>query len=262
MSSSGRGQVLVPWPNRIEDGSYEFDGAHQELPIDERRTQCAIHGLVRWAAWRPVERESHRVVLALDLDPQPGYPFSLALRIEYELSERGLRVTTTAANVGADRCPFGAGAHPYLSPGSASVDTAILHLPAGRILEANSRGIPVGSLPVDGTEFDFRNARPVGSTLLEVRQPRVPCHKLGLRMGDSRFPARFARAGRPGAYLAIIEPGEIAAGDRIEVVERPYHPVTIGLIAEVFAGDHGRRRELLAAPALPEGWLRWALRAA
>jgi aldose 1-epimerase len=167
MSPSGRGQVLVPWPNRIEDGSYEFDGAHQELPINERRTQCAIHGLVRWAAWRLVESDRHRVVLAHDLDPQPGYPFSLALRIEYELSERGLRVTTTAANMGAHRCPFGAGAHPYLSPGPPAVDTAILHVPAGRVLEADGRGIPVGSRAVDGTTLDYREPRPVGATRLD-----------------------------------------------------------------------------------------------
>ena len=54
----------------------------------------------------------------------------------------------------------------------------------------------------------------VGSAVLQVTSPRVPCWKLGVRMGDPRFPARFAAAGRPGAYLAILEEGEIGAGDR------------------------------------------------
>jgi MOSC domain-containing protein YiiM len=100
----------------------------------------------------------------------------------------------------------------------------------------------------------------VGNALLEVRQPRVPCYKLGLRMGDPRFPARFARAGRPGAYLAIVEEGEIAAGDPITIVERPSHEVTVGLIADVYLGDHSRRLDLLAAPALPAEWRSWASR--
>ena len=79
-------------------------------------TGTAIHGLVRWAAWTVAEREPDRVVVRHDLHPQPGYPFSLAIRIEYVLSADGLRVSTTATNVGGDPCPFGAGAHPYLFP--------------------------------------------------------------------------------------------------------------------------------------------------
>ena len=52
MSSSGRGQVLIPWPNRLEDGSYEFDGKHYQLPLNEPERRNAIHGLVRWTTWR------------------------------------------------------------------------------------------------------------------------------------------------------------------------------------------------------------------
>jgi aldose 1-epimerase len=46
MSSSGRGQVLIPWPNRLEGGSYEFDGKHHQLPLNEPERRNAIHGLV------------------------------------------------------------------------------------------------------------------------------------------------------------------------------------------------------------------------
>jgi MOSC domain-containing protein YiiM len=99
----------------------------------------------------------------------------------------------------------------------------------------------------------------VGSTLLEVRQPRLPCFKLGLRMDDPRFPRRFAEAGRPGAYLAIIEEGEIGAGDRIEVVSRPSHHVTVGLIALTYLRERHRLHELLEADALPLNWREWIL---
>ena len=126
MSSSGRGQVLIPWPNRLEDGSYEFGGQTHQLPIDDVEERDAIHGLVRWVSWRPGEREPHRVVMEHLLHPRPGYPFSLALAIEYRLSEDGLGVTTTATNVGRVSCPFGSGAHPYLTLGTGTVDEIIL----------------------------------------------------------------------------------------------------------------------------------------
>jgi aldose 1-epimerase len=165
--SSARGQVLIPWPNRIEDGSYEFDGRRHELPLTEPERRNAIHGLVRWSVWDAVELEADRVVLEHALRPQPGYPFSLSLRLEYTLSDRGLRVRTTAANTGAEACPYGAGAHPYLTVGTESVDSAVLQVPAGTVLEPDERGLPTGSAPVEGTEYDFREARPVASTRLD-----------------------------------------------------------------------------------------------
>jgi len=67
----------------------------------------------------------------------------------------------------------------------------------------------------------------VGSALLEVTQPRLPCFKLGIRMGDPRFPRRFLAAGRPGAYLRIVEAGQVRAGDAVRVVSRPESGVTL-----------------------------------
>src|SRR5499433_4206124 len=134
MSSSGRGQVLIPWPNRLQDGIYEFDGRDHQLPLNEPERHNAIHGLVRWAAWRAVARQPHRVLMEHILHPQPGYPFSLRLGIEYTLSASGLRVRTTATNVGAVACPYGSGAHPYLTLGTTTIDRLILRVPARSIL--------------------------------------------------------------------------------------------------------------------------------
>jgi aldose 1-epimerase len=164
---SGRGQLLIPWPNRIEDGSYELDGRRHQLPLDEPERQNAIHGLVRWSAWRIAERENDSAVLEHVLHPRPGYPFSLALRVEYSLSDDGLTVRTAAANVGAETAPYGMGAHPYLAVGGGRVDATELGVPAGTVLEANERGIPVGAAPVEGTELDFRIARAIGTTKLD-----------------------------------------------------------------------------------------------
>jgi aldose 1-epimerase len=167
MCTSGRGQVLLPWPNRLEDGRYEYDGRQHQLPLTEPSTGNAIHGLVRWAAWNAIEHEPHRVVMHHRLHPQPGYPFSLEVDVEYALSQAGLRVTTTATNVGSEGCPFGCGAHPYLSVGTQTVDTTLLHVPARTVLHSDERGLPTETAPVDGTELDFRHPRPIGSAVLD-----------------------------------------------------------------------------------------------
>jgi aldose 1-epimerase len=167
MSSSGRGQVLIPWPNRLEGGSYEFDGKHHQLPLNEPERRNAIHGLVRRAAWNVAEREAHRVVMQHVLHPQPGYPFSLRTSIEYALSDRGLRVRTTTTNVGSERCPYGRGAHPYLTLGTATIDRLFLTLPARTVLQSDQRGLPTNLKAVEGTGYDFRQSRRIGSTVLD-----------------------------------------------------------------------------------------------
>ncbi len=129
---SGRGQVLIPWPNRLEDGSYEFDGRRHQAPVDDPAENDAIHGLVRWASWAVGRRTPESVAMEHLLHPRPGYPFSLALRIEYTLSDTGLSVTTTATNVGPDPCPYGCGSHPYLTLGTRQVDSLVLRAPAAR----------------------------------------------------------------------------------------------------------------------------------
>ena len=93
----------------------------------------------------------------------------------------------------------------------------------------------------------------VGSAVLEVAQPRLPCFKLGIRLGDDDFPRRFQEAGRMGAYLRIIYEGVVAPGDGIEVVSRPEHGVTLGGMIEAL-GDQESLRKLLRAPELPAYW--------
>jgi aldose 1-epimerase len=164
---SGRGQLLIPWPNRIQDGRYVFGGKRHQLPLTEPELGNAIHGLVRWAAWDIAEREPNRAVMEHVVHPQPGYPFALALSVEYTLSESGLSVRTTATNLGAGACPYGSGAHPYLALGTSRVDPLVLRAPGGRVLVHDERDLPVGSKPVEGTEYDFRQPRPIGDARLD-----------------------------------------------------------------------------------------------
>ena len=93
----------------------------------------------------------------------------------------------------------------------------------------------------------------VGSTLLEVTQPRLPCFKLGIRMNDARFPKAFQIVGRHGAYFRVIEEGDVGAGDAIEVVERPTHGVTLQDMVHALR-EPAKRAALQSVPRLPEFW--------
>lgn len=190
MSTSGRGQVLLPWPNRVQGGAYAFGGRTHQLPLDEPAAGNAIHGLVRWAGWAVADREPSRAVLTHTLYPQPGYPFALDLSVEYALLPGGLEVRTSATNVGPEPCPFGAGTHPYLTVGTPSVDSALLRVPANSVLTSDEHGIPVGSGPVDGTDADFREARTIGETRLDTAFTGLVRDRDGLARVELRHPDR------------------------------------------------------------------------
>lgn len=168
MSTSGRGQALLPWPNRIDRGRYTFAGQTYQLPLTEPEAGNAIHGLTRWLNWVLVDQTPSRVALGLLLHPQVGYPFLLALEIAYTLTAAGLETRTTARNVGAAPLPFGAGQHPYFTLGVAPIDSLRLTLPAATYLPTNDRGIPTGRAPVAGTDLDFRAQRPIGPAALDT----------------------------------------------------------------------------------------------
>jgi aldose 1-epimerase len=167
LSPSGRGQVLIPWPNRVQGGAYDFAGRSYQLALDEPAEGNAIHGLVRWAGWTVAERSASRVVVRHTLQPTPGYPFRLELEIDYALTDAGLAVRTKATNASSEPCPFGSGAHPYLRAGTTTVDALFLRAPARFVLHADEHGIPTGTHPVDGTDHDFRVSRAIGTTKLD-----------------------------------------------------------------------------------------------
>ena len=167
-SHGGRGQVLAPWPNRLGDGRYTFQGAQAQAPINEPERGNAIHGLVRWMPWRMVGRAQNQVTMACELRPSPAYPFALRLTLEYRLGRDGLTVATEAENLGEVDLPFGLGFHPYLTVGTPTVDQIRLTVPAERRLICDDRGLPTTSAPVSGTEFDFTQGRLIGVTRLDT----------------------------------------------------------------------------------------------
>jgi aldose 1-epimerase len=167
MPSVGRGQLLVPWPNRIRDGRYAFEERTLALPLTEPGRANASHGLVRWVAWTLEEHSAASVSLTYRLMAQTGYPWTLDLHVLYDLSADGLTVTQTATNLSSSPAPYASGAHPYLRVGSGPVDGWELTVPASLRLVTDDRLIPVGDESVDGTPYDFRVSRPVRDTVVD-----------------------------------------------------------------------------------------------
>jgi aldose 1-epimerase len=196
-SSAGRGQVLAPWPNRLDGGRYEFDGRRGAAAIDEPELGNAIHGLVRWLPWLLDSKTDDAVALGCVLHPQPAYPWRLELGLEYRLVGDGLEVLARATNASAEAAPLGIGFHPYLTVGI-PVDEMRLTIPASRRLTTDDRALPVGEADVAGTEFDFtvgRPSAPCGST--PVSPASLVSRTAGRAPGSSRPTANASsRSGR------------------------------------------------------------------
>lgn len=165
--TAGRGHLLLPWPNRIANATYRFDGVEHHLPVTEAKTGSAIHGLTRRQTWDVVEQRRDGVLLAYDLAPQPGYPFALRLEVDHALTPDGLRVRVGATNVGDRRAPYAAGAHPYLTVGTELVDQLVVQVPADTYYPIDDRGIPTGRDPVAATAFDLREPEVLGRRLID-----------------------------------------------------------------------------------------------
>jgi aldose 1-epimerase len=214
---AGAGELLVPWPNRIDHGRYSFAGQDLQLDLSEPATGNAIHGLTRWASWSLVEIAQGSVELGLRLPGRPGYPFFLDLRARYGLSAAGgLTVTISARNAGSHSAPYGTGSHPYLRAGGGLVDDWTLELPASRWLPADEHGIPSGEpRDVTGTDCDFRAARPIGGASLDhalTDLTRDPDGKAWARLAGDEGPVALWAG--PGYGWLQVFTGDTLGPDR------------------------------------------------
>lgn len=168
LADGARGQVLAPWPNRVRDGRWSWQGRTCQLALNEVSKGNASHGLVRWAAWSAVERTADRVLLRTRLEPHPGYPCRLDVAVDYRVdAETGLHVLLSATAVDGP-APVALGMHPYLAaPDGGLVDGCVLHAPAGTRITVDDRSLPTGRVPVSG-EDDLREPVLLGERVLDV----------------------------------------------------------------------------------------------
>ena len=196
---SAAGQLLAPWPNRIDHGRYAFGGAAFQLALTEPALGNAIHGLTRWTAWTPVSHDAGSVLLRSAPHGYQGYPFGLEIEAGYRLHpDSGLQVAITARNRGSRAAPYGTGFHPYLTVRTASIDGCELSLPAASWLPTDDRGIPSGpAASVEDTPYDFRHPRTIGATRLDHALTRLD------RDADGRAWAHLSAEGGSGARVSL-----------------------------------------------------------
>jgi aldose 1-epimerase len=169
VSPNGAGQTLAPWPNRLRDGQYTYNGHTYQLPLSEPATHNAIHGLVRWLPWRLISQSDAEVTVGVDLPAQPAYPWTISVTNRYALADDGLTVTHTAVNRASEPAPYGLGFHPYLMPPAAGgVDDTWLGVPARSRLLLDGRGLPIGAAKVAGSEFDYMTPKRIGPAALDA----------------------------------------------------------------------------------------------
>ena len=188
--SGGRGMQLLPWPNRIRDGRYTFNGKTQQLVLSEPARHNAIHGLVRHQPWRLISHTADRVEQRIRVYPQPGWPGIIEATIVHTVGDDGVVTNVSVANIGTVAVPYGYAAHPYLTVGEDTVDDVVISIPAERYLAVDDRLLPVDLLLVEGRDEDMRTAAPLGQRSFDTALS-------GLARGaDGRWRARLERGDR------------------------------------------------------------------
>jgi aldose 1-epimerase len=184
----GQGDVLIPFPGRVRDGRYMFEGQTYQMELSDKEGPNAIHGFLRLIPWEVVEQSESTITFAVSMeaDEHPGYPFALQATVSYSLDDQGMTCRFSVRNTGAHSAPVAAGFHPYFTVGSEHIDADRLHVPMGATLEMVNL-IPTGRvLPVDGTPLDFRTVRPIGNTVFNTcysAPQRDPDGLLRIRLG-------------------------------------------------------------------------------
>jgi len=161
-----RGAVLAPWPNRVIDGRWGWNGDQQRLALNEPERGNALHGLVAWDEWRPTEVHEDSVTLTTTVWPRPGYPFLLDLEICWTVDADGVTAVLTATGSGSTLAPYGCAIHPYLVAPTGPLESWVLHVPAHSQLLTDERKVPTHVAPV-AASHDFTTPRAIGNCVLD-----------------------------------------------------------------------------------------------
>lgn len=165
VADAARGNLLVPWPNRIRDGKYSFAGRDFQLPLNEAKLRNASHGLARWANFQLVEHGEDFVRVGLTMYPSSGWAWTLRFEVEYRLSAEGLTITPFATNLSNEPCPFGFGAHPYLTTGEDNLDEVTVTTHVSQEITLDERLLPTGVAPA---RYDYTGGLNLTGVNLDV----------------------------------------------------------------------------------------------
>lgn len=236
---------LLPWPNRIRDGRYAFQGKACQLPINEPARNNALHGLLYNRPMKVIKSEagadSAVLLLGYDFDgSDKGYPFKLEARLTYRIDAKGFSCTTCARNTGTGSLPFADGWHPYFTFGS-KIGRLRLEIPARQFFDVDTQMIPVGKRrfafdgSLSGAAFDTgfvlhgratRLIDPARNIAIVLRQdksyPYLQVYTPSSRKSIALEPmSAAADAFNSGEGLVILQPGEEFRGEYAAFLEKP-----------------------------------------
>jgi aldose 1-epimerase len=174
------GIVMAPWPNRLEDGQWSYQGATLEFPLNIPSQQNANHGLLIHHPYDLVEETESSVTLGALINARTAYPFNVYTTVKYELLDQGIVVTHTAENRSVEAAPFAVGGHPYFQITGVPTADLILRSDAATVLDVNERQIPVAKLPTANTRFDMRAGVRVGDNFYDHGFTDLPRDAEGL----------------------------------------------------------------------------------
>jgi aldose 1-epimerase len=166
------GDVLFPFPGRVENSKYSFGGKEHELKNVRIKDGHAIHGFAKLIDWQVVEQSENQVASSCSLEKSDyeknGYPFSLKLAVTYSLNENGLTVESKVENSGKEPAPFGLGFHPYFTVGGENIDSMNLTIKARKLVEFDEELKPTGRLiDVSEGELDFNAGKIIGNRIID-----------------------------------------------------------------------------------------------
>lgn len=163
------GVSMAPWPNRVRDGAYRWEGEAYQLPVNEVLHNNAIHGLVHDVPWTLAARTDESVTLECVVHPrrfpEPSWPGALLVRVRYALDDDGLAVHFEAENCSDVPLPLGYGPHPYFA--FPAIDDVEIRSPFTKQLTVDERLLPTGIVDVEDAA-DFREPRPLGDVVLDT----------------------------------------------------------------------------------------------
>jgi aldose 1-epimerase len=178
--------ILFPFPNRIRDGRFSWEGKSYELPTNDPSGKNAIHGFVHSRPWRVVDRGANRLQTWVTgefesswqgMEVSKLWPGEYSLRTTYRLGESSLRCEVIVTNPGPEPLPFGIGFHPYFRCASFGGDDALVGVDAGK------RWQLIDNLPTGALEpfFWAPHEKPFGEVVLDDLLTDLPLNRQDAR---------------------------------------------------------------------------------
>jgi aldose 1-epimerase len=163
------GDLLAPWPNRIRDGKYSWNGVDYQAPLNEVERNNNLHELVFEKEWTVKENTGDRATLTLTIHASAAYATDLEFSVVYSLSSAGLHWQINAKNIGNVSAPYGVSVHPYLlAEAGVKNDACTLTLKSSKYMSVDAkRLLPTGVKNVEEANFDFRNGRVIGDQFID-----------------------------------------------------------------------------------------------